>query len=81
MENFDLIKAVQPDSGYFCAFGVKNENPKQKLYKTRQEFDAGVQELLAANYNVFYAVAKFKTGESRKKSNVQSLKALWLDVD
>lgn len=82
MEKFDLIEAVQPQDGYYCVFGVKDDGfPKQYLYELREEFDNKVKELLDAKYNVFYAVAKFKTGDNRKKSNVQGLKALWLDLD
>ena len=82
MKEFDLITAVQPDSGYFCLFGSREGKPtKQTLFDNREDFDRKTDELLNQGYNVFFAVAKYKTAENRKKENVQSLKAFWLDID
>jgi hypothetical protein len=82
MTNFDLLRTVQPDDGYFAIVGIKDGNwTKQELVATREEADALVEEYVAHNYNVFFGVAKYTTNESRKKENVAALKALWLDID
>ena len=82
MENFDLLEYVQPQDGWFCVLGLDAAGrPNQTLVATREEFDAVVKKFVARKLNVFFGVAKFKTDASRKKDNVLSLKAFWLDID
>ena len=78
---FDLLDAVQPEEGWFCAVGIKGRSVVQKLVQTREELDEISEQFVADNRNAFFAVAKFKTDADRKKDNVQSLKAFWLDID
>lgn len=82
MENFDLLEYVQPQDGWFCVLGLDAEGrPNQTLVATREEVDAVVKKLVAKKLNVYFGVAKFRTDENRKKDNVLSLKAFWLDID
>ena len=78
---FDLLDAVQPEEGWFCAVGIKGRSVVQKLVQTREELDEVSEQFVADNRNAFFAVAKFQTDVDRKKDNVQSLKAFWLDID
>ena len=78
---FDLLDAVRPKDGWFCVVGIKGRSVVQKLVRTREEVDDQTAEFVADGRNAFFAVAKFLTGEDRKKDNVQSLKAFWLDID
>jgi hypothetical protein len=85
MTTFDLLKAVQPDSGYFAIVGLKGSGDELKrrqfLVETREEADAHIQRLDAANWNVYFGVAKYTDDSSRKQSNVKALKAFWVDID
>jgi hypothetical protein len=78
---FDLLDAVQPKDGWFCAVGIKGRSIVQKLVQTREELDELAEQFVADKRNAFFAVAKFQTDADRKKDNVQSLKAFWLDID
>ena len=84
MTDIDLLSTVQPSEGWFAVLGM-NPNDKddviQELVATREEFDAKVQEFLEQKRNVYFGVAKYKTGQNRLKANVDKLKAFWLDID
>jgi hypothetical protein len=81
VENFDLLSTVQPSEGWFAIVGIKGESVKQSFVETREEADAVSAQYLNQQRNVFFGVAKYKTGVGRTKENVQALRALWLDID
>jgi len=82
MSNFDLLKVVQPVSGWYALLGIKgDQSPKQYLVETREEVDDITNRLMQQQFNVFFGVAKYKDDSSRKKSNVLALKSFWLDID
>lgn len=81
MTTFDLLDAVQPASGWFAIVGIKGDDIRQYLVETRKEADDVVARLVQQQRNVFFGVAKYKSDVGRKKSNVLSLKAFWLDID
>lgn len=80
--SFDLLSEVQPTEGWFCIVGIKGKGDvRQKLLETRKEADEVIEQFVAQQRNVFFGVAKYKTGDNRTKSNVQALKSLWVDID
>lgn len=81
MSNFDLLRAVQPEEGWFALVGIGDTGVRQFLVETREEADKTIAKLVSEKQNVFFGVAKFTDGESRKKSNVRALKAIWVDID
>lgn len=82
MSTFDLLEAVQPAEGWFAVVGIGGDRGVQQvLVETRAEANTEIARLLAANWNVFFGVAKFVDGSGRKKTNVLSVKSLWLDLD
>lgn len=81
MSNIDLLDTVLASDGYYCVAGLKNGRIKQSFHTTREEVDAKVIELSDAGRDVYFALAKFKSDESRTKENVQTLKSFWLDID
>jgi len=81
MSGFDLLTAVQPSGGWFSVVGIKDGSVKQHMVETREEVSIVVDQLVAAERNVFFGVAKFKSDVGRTKDNVQSIKAFWLDID
>ena len=85
MQHVDLLNTVQPADGWFAVVGIKgagaNLKRRQYLVETREEVDELAQQLVAAEWNVFFGVAKYATDANRTKENVQALKAFWLDID
>ena len=81
MKYLDLLDHVQPDNGCYCILGI-GSFVKQELVATREEFNEVVDTYLAEKRDVYFGVAKFKSVDGgRKKQDVQSLKAFWLDID
>jgi len=81
MNDFDLLDAVQPSEGWFAVLGIKGDDVRQKLVATREELEEVSERFVAQHRNVFFGVAKYKTGDNRTKGNVRALKAFWLDID
>jgi hypothetical protein len=81
MDEFDLLSAVQPEQGWYAVVGIKGDSKQQEIVETREEFDDWVAHFVRTKRNVFFGVAKYKDGTSRAKTNVQALKAFWLDID
>jgi hypothetical protein len=85
MQQYDLLSLVQPAGGWFAITGIKgtgkDADVRQELVATREEADALIERFVDAGRNVFFGVAKYITGDNRKKENVLGLKAFWLDVD
>jgi len=77
----DLLNIVQPEKGWFAILGIKAENVRQEIVPTREEADKVIQKFAKAKRDVYFGVAKFKSDASRTKENVQSLQAIWVDID
>ena len=80
MSNIDLLDTVLPSEGYYCVVGIKGEL-RQSFHETRGEVDAKVARLVEEGRDVYFALAKFQTTDSRKKENVKLLRSFWLDLD
>jgi len=83
MDDFDLLAHVQPQYGFFCLFSLLGgKNPKQELVSTREEAQNIIELRLSEKRDVYFAIAKFKNVEGkRKKENVELLKCFWVDID
>lgn len=81
METFDLLESVQPEEGWFAITGIRNNLVSQEFAADREEANEIVARLLAKKHDVYFGVAKFRDSKSRTKSNVQALRAFWLDID
>jgi len=81
MDGFDLLTTVQPANGWFAIVGIKGDSRQQELVETREEFEEWVEHFQRTKRNVFFGVAKYTDGSSRKKDNVQALKSFWIDID
>ena len=81
MPTIDLLDRVLAHDGWFAVLGIKGKSTRQELVATRQEVDAFAQEFVRQKRNVYFGCAKFETNESRKKENVRSIKAFWVDID
>lgn len=83
MQTFDLLEYVLPENGYFCVLGLRSGGyPETKLVATREEAQDLIDSYLKQKRDVYFAVAKFEEPKKgRVQTNVQALKALWLDID
>jgi hypothetical protein len=85
MTDFDLLRAVQPDDGWFAVVSLKGSGKelqrRQDFLSTREEVDVLAERRSKSGWNVFFGVAKYATDANRTKENVQGLKAFWLDID
>tara|TARA_R100000805_G_scaffold15564_2_gene17465 strand:+ start:2485 stop:5322 length:2838 start_codon:yes stop_codon:yes gene_type:complete len=89
MNDFDLISHVVPEGGWYCAVGIDaNKNIHTKFTKDKEELTTYFEHMKAANQNVFFGCGKYKEDASkplpeggRKAVHVESLQALWLDID
>lgn len=81
MTDFDLLNTVHPANGWFAIVGIKGKDVRQELVATREELDELADQFVKQKRNVFYGLAKYKTGDNRTKNNVQGLKSFWLDID
>jgi hypothetical protein len=83
MDNFDLLEYVLPKDGYYCVLALESGNyAGTKLIATREEAQTLIDKYLARKQDVYFAVAKFKEPtKGRVQTNVQALKAVWLDID
>lgn len=83
MNNFDFLQQVLGNEGYYCVIGLKTKNdpPVQKFYPTIEQAHASSENLVNEKFNVYYALATFKDGKSRKSVNVNQLRSFYMDID
>jgi hypothetical protein len=82
MAKTDLLSAVLSDEGWYCVVGLKKTGmPKQVFVQTLEEVDQEIDELLAKNYDVYFACSKYEVNSTRTTDNVKNIKAFWLDID
>jgi hypothetical protein len=82
MAKTDLLSAVLSDEGWYCVVGLKKTGmPKQVFVQTLEEVDQEIDELLAKNYDVYFACSKYEVNSTRTTDNVKDIKAFWLDID
>jgi hypothetical protein len=79
--DFDLLKHVQPASGFIAIVGIKNGQVRQHLVPDRDEADATIETFLRGGRDVYFGVATYKEPTNRTQENVHALKAFWLDID
>lgn len=82
METFDLINHVVPPGGVYSVVGITREG------RPIPEFTTNLEEAykIANNFSergidAYFALGKPKEKGSRKTENVESLGAIWLDID
>jgi hypothetical protein len=78
----DFLSAVLPESGPYCVVGLGKDGPIQKFVKSIEEIDALAQELVAKQYNAYFALSSFTDSkEGRTAVNAANLKCFFIDVD
>ena len=84
MEAIEFLQAVLPDDGFYCAVGLDSRNkrsPIQTFYSTLEELAAKAVQHDENTIDSYFAIAAFKSIQSRKQDNVASIRALALDLD
>jgi hypothetical protein len=83
MDNFDFLKTVLGDEGFYCIVGLKKDSdrPVQKFFPTLEQATEVAKNLVNEGYDAYYALATFEDGKSRKTVNVKQLRSLYLDLD
>jgi hypothetical protein len=83
MNNLEFLQQVLGDEGYYCIVGLKidSDKPVQKFFQRLEDAVKVAENLRDEGYNAYYALATFKDGKSRKTSNVQQLRSLFVDLD
>ncbi len=90
MQPLEFLRRILPDDGICCAVTFKqssqldkNGNPKTIAVPRFFNAPADLVEHSAAQHgkDFYHAVASYNEPGERKKSNVNHLKCLWLDID
>ncbi len=82
MTKMDLLSAVLSAQGWYCIVGLRKTGfPRQVFVQSLEEVETETQALLAEDYDVYFACAKYETDKSRTTDNVLAVKSFWLDID
>lgn len=81
MENFDLIDYVVPKGGIYNVVGMKDGRLIPKFTSDKDEAYEIANEFSEQGMDVYFALGKLKEQGNRKVENVESLGAIWLDID
>ena len=81
MNDFDLIDYAVPKGGFYNVVGMKNGKPFPKFTDSKEAAYKIARELSSEGLDVYFALGKLKSSGNRQKDNVESLGAIWLDID
>ena len=81
MENIDLIDYVVPRGGIYNVVGMIKGKPIPKFTSSLKEAYEIANDLSEQGLDVYFAMGKLKEKGNRKTENVESLGAIWLDID
>jgi len=78
-----FLSRVLGDNGNYCVFAARSRDNRrvQKFYDTIDEVETAAQYLDADGYDVYFALATFKTTDNRKVDNAHQLRSIFLDLD
>lgn len=77
----EFLALVWPSEGNFCVQAFRGNATKLYFFDTHEDAAERVQDLIDNHYDVYFAVATFKTKENRKYHNADRLKVFMLDLD
>ena len=69
-----------PDTGLYCAVGIKQGLVKQKFSTSIEAVESESHEFTKAGFDSYFACASFAS-EERKQDVVDRVRSLWLDID
>ena len=78
----NLLSRILAPQGYYCLVGLKKDtSPKQNFYETLEDVEPEARNLLANNYDTYFACATFKEPYKRTQVNAAWFKSFFLDID
>jgi hypothetical protein len=80
MSTFDLLDAVLPPEGRFCALGI-GRYVDQHFVETREEVTKLAQRFVKGKFDAFFGCAKYGPLNNREHKNAIYFRALWVDID
>jgi hypothetical protein len=81
MKKFDLIDHVVPRGGIYNVIGMKEGKLLPKFTPSLEKAYKIANKFTEQGMDVYFALGKLKEKGSRKVENVESLGAIWLDID
>ena len=80
MSTFDLLDAVLPPEGRYCALGI-GRYPDQHLVDTKEEVDELAKVFVGRQVDAYFGCAKFGPLNNRTHENATYFRSLWVDID
>ena len=81
MSALDLLKAVLPSDGFYCAAGFTVLRKQHKYVASPEDCAATAHAFAAARKDAYFALASFRESGSRKAHNALYMRSLFIDVD
>ena len=83
MDTNNFLRAVIGTAGYYCLFASNSTTSKrtQRFYEDINVLVQEAHDLDSLGYDVYFGLAAFNTGGSRKSDNVKHLRSFFLDLD
>jgi len=83
METAIFLKEALPEKGSYCVFASNSsaDRRSQQFFDSVDDLIDAAQDFDTKGYDVYFALASFREGNSRKVDNVQYLKSFFLDLD
>ena len=81
MDTKTFLEAVLGEDGLYCSWAFRGPKIVQTLHETIDEVIAQANRLDRDGFNTFFALATFKTNQSREAENAKQLRAFFLDID
>lgn len=81
MDAQDFLTRVLGSGAHYCLFGSRGGKRRQYFFSSVEDLLHTAQKLDNKGVDAYFGVARYATDESRKADNVESLGALFLDLD
>lgn len=81
MDTKSFLEAVLGEDGLYCVWANRGSKIVQTLHETIDDVIAQANQLDANGFNAFFALATFKTNQSRAADNAKQLRSFFLDID
>ena len=76
-----FLECVLSNKGLYCLFAVKGKDRQQYFFDDITKLLSAAEKLDGMGADTYYALATFKTGESRKADNAHQLQSFFIDID
>lgn len=81
MNTKTFLEAVLGEDGFYCVWAHRGSKVVQTLHDTIDEVIDRAEKLDNDGFNAFFALATFKTKQSRLADNANQLRSFFLDID